>query len=206
MLAALDQVCFHRGDRVVLAGVSLTVEAGERVAIVGGNGVGKSTLLRLIAGLEAPTSGRACRPSDGIGYAPQEAGPSLCPWFSLLRNVAMPALLARRAEAWERARQLCARLLPGIDPHRRAGHLSGGEKQLASLARALAAPGRLLLADEPWTAVAPHRRGSLRRAIDELLGERALILVSHDRDDQRALCQRALRLDQGELVPTGLGP
>jgi ABC-type sulfate/molybdate transport systems ATPase subunit len=112
----------------------------------------------------------------------------------------MPRLIARRSDALDVARALCTRLLPGIDPSRLAGRLSGGEKQAAALARALAWPGDLLLADEPFAALAAPMRGRLRQVLREELGSRALLLVTHAAEDAADLCDRMVRVNDGRLV------
>ena len=200
MLAGLDRVWFCRGGREVLRDVTLEIAPGERVAVVGPNGAGKTTLLRLIAGLEQPTRGVAVRPATTLGYVPQAIDEHLFAWRSLLDNVAMPRLVAGLGDARDVARALCARLVPGVDPARRAGQLSGGEKQALAIARALATPGELVLADEPLSALSSAARARVRAVLDEELGGRALVLVTHDPGDAAALCARTVRLEEGRPV------
>ncbi len=199
-LAALERVAFLRGTREVLTDVSLRIERGERLALLGANGAGKTTLLRLLLGLVAPSSGSVTPCTVGVGYVPQTYAESLFPWFSVLRNVAMPRLIGARSDAEDVAARLCRTLLPAIDSARRAGDLSGGEKQITAIARALAAPGDLLVADEPFSALSSAAHPRARRVLAEELGERALVLVTHDTEDVADLCGRVLRLDQGRLV------
>ncbi|HXX67039.1 MAG TPA: ATP-binding cassette domain-containing protein, partial [Polyangiaceae bacterium] len=132
-------------------------------------------------------------------YVPQAYAESLFPWFSVLRNVAMPLLVAGRKDAYDAAHALARRILPGIDPRRRAGHLSGGEKQATALARALASPGALVVADEPFSAISASNRDRLRRALRDELGDRALLLVSHDAEDVAELCERTVHLSAGRI-------
>lgn len=196
IVAALDRVRVASGDRAILREASLSLQRGDRVALVGANGAGKSTLVRVLLGLMPPAEGTVQRPA-GVGYVPQAYAESLFPWFSVLRNVAMPSLIAGREDAYEAARALTRRILPGIDPRRRAGQLSGGEKQATALARALASPGSLVIADEPFSAISASNRDRLRRALHDELGDRALLLVSHDAGDVAELCQRTVRLTDG---------
>lgn len=200
IVAALDRVSVLGGDRPMLREASLSLRAGERVALLGPNGAGKSTLVRVLLGLTAPAKGTVQRAAPGVGCVPQAYAESLFPWFSVLRNVAMPLLVARREDAYDRARSLADRILPGVDPGRRAGRLSGGEKQATALARALASPGDLVIADEPFSAIAASSRERLRRALREELGARALLLVTHDEGDVVDLCERTVRVIDGRTV------
>jgi NitT/TauT family transport system ATP-binding protein len=200
IVAALDRVRVLGRDHPMLHDASLRLRAGERVALVGPNGAGKSTLVRVLLGLTSPADGNVQRAAAGVGYVPQGYAESLFPWFSVLRNVAMPRLVARHADAYDAAYALAGRILPGVDPHRRAGRLSGGEKQATALARALASPGDLLIADEPFSATATSSRERLRQALREELGGRALLLVTHDAGDVTDLCDRTVRLVDGRTL------
>ncbi len=200
IVAALDRVRVPGGDHPMLREASLSLHAGDRVALLGPNGAGKSTLVRVLLGLTPPAEGTVHRAATGVGYVPQGYAESLFPWFSVLRNVAMPRLVARREDAYDAARALADRILPGVDPRRRAGRLSGGEKQATALARALASPGDLVIADEPFSAIAASSRERLRRALREELGGRALLLVTHDAGDLVDLCERTVRVIDGRTV------
>jgi len=203
-LASLEGVVFRRAARTILDEVTLRIEASDRIALIGPNGAGKTTLLRLLLALEVPASGTVTACARGVGYVPQAYSESLFPWFSVLRNVAMPRIVARRADALEVARGLCGRLLPGLDVRRLAGRLSGGEKQASALARALAAPGDLVVADEPFSALATQVRARARSTLHQELGRRALLLVTHSAEDVADLCNRAFCIEDGRLVETPL--
>jgi ABC-type nitrate/sulfonate/bicarbonate transport system ATPase subunit len=200
IVAELDRVSVLGRDPPMLRQASLRLHAGDRVALVGPNGAGKSTLVRVLLALMPASGGTVQRATAGVGYVPQSYAESLFPWFSVLHNVALPRLIARREDAYDVARALTDRILPGIDPRRRAGRLSGGEKQAAALARALAAPGNLVIADEPFSAIAASSRERLRRALLENLGGRALLLVTHDAGDVADLCERTVRIIDGRTV------
>jgi len=150
----------------VLANVSLTVQAGEFLSVMGPSGSGKSTLLNLIAGLDTPTVGRVVVGGDDITALPDDQrsdwrlqqvglvfqGFNLIPTFTIEENVMCPLEFLGRSsrEARERARAVLEQvgLAPAVH-HRRPAELSGGEQQRAAIARALVAEPSLLLADEP---------------------------------------------------------
>jgi ABC-type Mn2+/Zn2+ transport system ATPase subunit len=200
IVAAIDRVRVLDSDHPMLHEATLSLRAGQRVALVGPNGAGKSTLVRVLLGLAPSAEGTIQRAATGVGYVPQGYAESLFPWFSVLRNVALPRLVARREDAYDAARALADRILPGVDPRRRAGRLSGGEKQATALARALASPGDLVIADEPFSAIATSNRARLRGVLREELGGRALLLVTHDASDVADLCERTVHLIDGCTV------
>ncbi len=199
MIAALEKVTLERAGVPLLHEVTLRLRAGERIALVGENGAGKTSLLRLLAGLEKPCAGAVHPLPHGTGYIPQGASESLFPWFSVLRNVAMPRLIAGEPGALEAARVHLQRVAPALSPERSARGLSGGEAQAISLARALAAPGPAVLADEPFSSLSPEARAQLRQALSEGLAGRALLLVTHEQEDAVALGARIFRLAAGRL-------
>ncbi|MBF6604875.1 MAG: ABC transporter ATP-binding protein [Chloroflexi bacterium] len=190
-------------DRLVLDRVSLAVGPGEFVALVGANGSGKSTLLRLLAGLLHPTGGRVdvagepiSAPDRRVGVVFQE--PRLLPWRSVVDNIAFPLELAgwpadrRRA----RARELLELVgLVGVDderPHR----LSGGMRQRAAIARALALEPGILLLDEPFSALDSLTRERLNLALQEIWRRTgaSVVLVTHSIAEAIFLADRVLVL------------
>lgn len=201
MIAALEQVTLERRGVPVLREVTLRWRAGERIALVGANGAGKTSLLRLLAGLERPTRGAVHPLQPGAGYVTQGVSESLFPWFSVLRNVAMPRLISGDPQALTAARVQLQRVAPALSPERSARGLSGGEAQAIALARALTAPGPAVLADEPFSSLAPGARAQLRAALSAGLDGRALLLVTHEEEDAVALGARLLRLADGRLEP-----
>jgi osmoprotectant transport system ATP-binding protein len=206
-----------RAARVqVLRNLSLTIGAGEAVALVGRSGSGKTTLLRLINRLLEPdagtitVSGRATTDWDPIalrrqtGYVIQEAG--LFPHMTVAGNVAVvPRLLG-----WSEAR-ITARIdellsMVGLAPsayrHRWPDELSGGERQRVGLARALAADPPLLLMDEPFGSLDPITKSELHGEFTRLQQalQRAVVLVTHDIAEAFALADRVAVLSDGEIV------
>lgn len=199
-LASLRDVRFVRSGRAILTDLELVMQPAERVAIVGPNGAGKSTLLRIIAAMETPDAGCLER-SGRVAWIPQSYSESLFPWFSVIRNIAMPRTIAKIPDAVEVATRLAAELLPGVHPKTLVGTLSGGQQQATAIARALAWPSDWILADEPFSAIDTRAKPLVRKAFRRELGDdRALLLVTHDPRDAEELCDRVLVLESGRLV------
>ena len=199
-----------------LAGLSLQVQRGEFLAVMGPSGSGKSTLLNILAGLERPTAGRAV--VDGVdlgtldenglaGYRRGKVGIifqafNLLPRYRVIDNVAFPLLFAGVAldERLRRAATILERL--GMGP--RAGHhpsqLSGGELQRTAIARALITDPPLLLADEPTGNLDSANGEALLALLSELHDKgQTIVLVTHDETIARR-AQRILRMRDGRLV------
>lgn len=203
---ALGGVAFQHGAIPVLSGIELRVSAGERLGILGPSGVGKSTLLQIIAGL-IPASEGSVRIDGKAVRGPVPActvmfqRPALLPWASVLDNVLLPARLSGRLGTERQAFTAQARRILGevgladraaAKPH----ELSGGQQQRVALARALASEPRILLLDEPFSALDPEMRGALRADVLRLARDRALtlVIVTHDLADVAALAERAVIL------------
>ncbi|MGW7256135.1 ABC transporter ATP-binding protein [Streptomyces sp. NPDC054834] len=200
-----------------LADVTLSVSAGEAVAVLGPSGSGKSTLLNLIAGLDRPSSGSVTVAGLRVDEL-SEAGSAqyrrtrigmVFQFFNLLDdltvtdNVLLPAQLAglSRAEAGKRAAGLLEHLR--IDRHADAypGRLSGGERQRVAVARALMNRPALLLADEPTGALDTAAGEDVRELLTDLNAEgQTIVLVTHDLDLARSCATRTVELVDGRIV------
>jgi len=204
------------GGQRIIDRLNLNVARGETMVLLGESGCGKTTTLRLVNQLLAPTAGevivegKATSEWDVIrlrrhtGYVIQEAG--LFPHFTVEQNVA----LVPNLENWddlrvrERVREMLS--LVGLDPERFADRypreLSGGQRQRVGVARALAADPPLLLMDEPFGALDPLTRASLQKEFAELktrLGK-TVIFVTHDVREALMLGSRIALMDQGKIV------
>jgi NitT/TauT family transport system ATP-binding protein len=190
----------HRTD--VLAGLDLTVQQGELVAIVGESGVGKSTLLRVLTGLAKPSSGRVrITTSDDHQHTPvalvfQDS--RLLPWRRVISNVAF-GLEWRgipRTERFERAKKMLRLVGLGDLAHRWPHQLSGGQRQRVSLARALAVDPDVLLMDEPFSALDSFTREALQDELQRIRAEtgKTVLFVTHDIDEAVYLADRVIVL------------
>jgi lipoprotein-releasing system ATP-binding protein len=200
----------------VLRGLSLTVEKGEMVAIVGASGVGKSTLLHVLGGLDATDAGTvrigdadlaAMRAEDLTKFRNTHVGfvfqfHHLLPEFTALENAGMPLRIARRpgTERDGKARAMLDRVGLSERLAHKPGMLSGGEQQRVAIARALVMEPHVLLADEPTGDLDEHTAETLHDLLREMHRERGLtsIIATHN-PRLAAACDRVLRLEDGKL-------
>ena len=211
----LEGIAKRFGAVDVLVGLDLRVADGRTLAIVGPSGCGKTTILRLIAGFERPDAGKIVIGSTtvsgpewmpahqrGIGYVPQEGG--LFPHLTVGRNVTFG--LDRADATDERLRGLLD--LVSLDPalaDRRPDQLSGGEQQRVALARAMARRPRVMLLDEPFSALDADLRGETRDAVRRLLDATRVttVLVTHDREDALDFADEVAMMDAGRIAQIG---
>jgi ABC-type Fe3+/spermidine/putrescine transport system ATPase subunit len=204
------------GDHCALSQISVTLTPGEHTAILGPSACGKTTFLRLLAGLEAPSSGEIVSDSTVLASTFRILVPpherklamvfqdlALWPNLTVLGN-AMLGLSGRNGarNSANEALTLC-----GIASlaDRKPGTLSGGQQQRVALARALAAEPSFLLLDEPFSGLDLVTKSQLLQDINSLAAKRGftIVLVCHDPFEATTICQRALVLDQGRVVEQG---
>jgi sulfonate transport system ATP-binding protein len=178
--------------RPVLGGIDLDVAPGEFVALLGASGSGKSTYLRVLAGLDPQATGEVTVP-DRLSVAFQE--PRLLPWRRVWRNVAL-GVAGSRADVRRRAEEALREV--GLESHTSAWPitLSGGEAQRVALARSLVRDPQLLLLDEPFGALDALTRIKMHALLARLchVHQPAVVLVTHDVDEAVLLADRALVL------------
>jgi sulfonate transport system ATP-binding protein len=191
------------GDRPVLNGIDLTIEPGSFVSIVGRSGGGKSTLLRLLAGLDAPDGGALTidgRAPRGItpGATMMFQDARLLPWQRVLSNVGIARQGDWRTKAMQALRQVGLQDRAGDWP----SVLSGGQRQRVALARALVGHPSLLLLDEPLGALDALTRGEMQRLLERIWLAQGFtaVLVTHDVTEAVALSDRILVLREGRIA------
>ena len=207
-LARLEGVHKSFGSRPALRGVDLTVEAGTAVALLGGNGAGKTTSISLLLGLLRPDRGQALlsgRPASDR-RARQEVG-------VMLQATGLPDMLrvrellelTRRYYPAPRSVADCV-ALAGLEDilHRRYGQLSGGQQRRVQFALAICGRPRLLFLDEPTTGLDIEARRSLWQAIGEMVGDGCgVLLTTHYLEEAEALANRVVVLQDGAVVACG---
>ncbi|MEQ1506769.1 MAG: ABC transporter ATP-binding protein [Myxococcota bacterium] len=218
-MAELALTGIHKayGPVEVVRGIDWTVRHGELVCLLGGSGCGKTTTLRMIAGLEAPSAGRIAIDgvvvSDGPAVTPPERRQlgmvfqsyAVWPHLTVLRNVTFPLERAGVADPVPRAREALAAVHLDALADRLPHQLSGGQQQRVALARALVGRPRLLLLDEPLSNLDAKLRSEVRdeiRALCVRLGITA-ILVTHDHEEAFAIADRIALMDRGRIVQDG---
>ena len=197
--------------RVLLDGLDLRVDSGDTVAILGPSGSGKSTLLKIIAGLEAADSGQVFYAGQDISTMPAHLRRfalmfqdfALFPHLSVQDNVAFGLVEQGQSRGQARAQALAMLQRFGMAAHAlgRVWQLSGGEQQRVALARALITRPRVLLLDEPFSALDAQLRTSMRAEFAQHLASApmAVVWVTHDEAEARAVGARGLELQAGVL-------
>ena len=219
MLSVQDLEVFH-GDARALDGVSLEVEEGAIVAIVGANGAGKSSLIRTIAGIEKARSGKVVfgekeiqgRESHTIcnlGIGQVAEGRQVFPTLTVQENLEMGAMLPRARSAAKRTLDEVYAMFPRLADRKAqlAGTMSGGEQQMLAIARCLMGAPELIMFDEPSLGLAPLVVQEVLHTI-RLLNQRGLtiLLVEQNVAVSLKISARAYVLENGRIVMSGAGP
>ena len=220
-LLELDGVAVHYGRIQALEGVSVTVEDGEIVALIGANGAGKTTTMRAISGIRPLSAGRIVfdgeditrlradlRVRRGICQAPEGRG--VFPGLTVLENLDMGAYTRkdRRAPAYREDLDRVFELFPRLAERRNqaGGTLSGGEQQMVAIGRALMARPRVLLLDEPSMGLAPQIIQQIFRIISDINeAGTTVLLVEQNASQALALAHRAYVLETWRVVQHGTG-
>jgi ABC-type branched-subunit amino acid transport system ATPase component len=201
------------GESKVLFGISLTVDAGEVVACVGRNGAGKSTLLKSIAGFVKPTSGSIMsgetnlvdyRSYDiarmGIKYVPQDK--KVFSDLTVRENLELGSYATRDYD-WDPVTTYFPKLKQLMD--RKAGYLSGGERQMLMIGRAILGSPKLLLVDEPTEGLAPSIVAQLKDVFRALSAKAALVIVEQNLPLVCAIARKVYAINEGRIVAELVG-
>jgi ABC-type Mn/Zn transport systems, ATPase component len=210
----ISNVTYSYGDSVVLSSLSMTVAAGEFIAVVGPNGAGKSTMLKLIAGLLRPDCGQVtiagrsvdeARAAGDIGYIPQNYARNTADFPATVEEIVALGLVSGRKKnlSKEASRHIVTHMLDLVDigdmRHHRVGELSGGQQQRVMVAQALAGNPCLLLLDEPTSGVdfdTSTRIYGLLGELNKNLGI-TVVTVSHDIDKVTRWASRVACINKG---------
>ncbi len=214
-MVRLDSISKSFGGKPVVENVSLEIEAGERFTLLGRSGCGKTTLLRMIAGFETPDSGTIAIAGQDVGSLPVEQRPvglifqnyALFPHMTVYDNIAVGPRIRKHPEI-DIAKNIDELLeITHLQDLRNAhpGQISGGEAQRVALARAVINRPKILLLDEPLSALDPSLRQHLREELVEM--QRALgitfLFVTHDQEEAMGLATRMGIMDNGCLQQVG---
>ena len=218
-MLTIEAVDLHYGDAQALSDVSLTVEEGEIVAIIGANGAGKSSLISTIAGIYRPTRGRIMFEGEDItgwpshlvcdlGIGQVAEGRQIFPSMTVRENLEMGAVIPRArklaASTMERVFTIFPRLAERV--RQDAGTLSGGEQQMLAIGRCLMGQPRLIMLDEPSLGLAPTIVQEVFRIVHQLNTDGlTVVLVEQNVVGSLKLADRAYVLENGQIAMAGSG-
>jgi spermidine/putrescine transport system ATP-binding protein len=214
-IVKLENLCKRFGDVIAVDNVNLDIEEGEFVTLLGPSGCGKTTTLRMIAGLELPTSGSIYLEGQDVTSTPPEKRPvnmvfqayALFPHMTIAENIAFGPMIKKwPKEDVEQDVEDMLKLvqLEGFGP-RKSNQLSGGQAQRVALARALINHPKVLLLDEPLGALDLKLRKAMQlelRSIHERLGT-TFIYVTHDQEEAMVMSDRIVLMNEGQIVQIG---
>lgn len=215
----LDAINAYYGDLQALWGISLQVNEGELVALVGPNGAGKTTTLRVITGLLEPASGsvhlddrnlgkESAHKIVDLGISQVPEGGKIFTAMSVLENLELGAFVARARKVKDESLKWVFGIFPRLEERKdqRAGTLSGGERQMLAIGRALMSKPKLLLLDEPSFGLAPIMVEQMFEMIAEINRQGVtVLLVEQNVRAALELAQRAFVIENGRVVGQGTG-
>lgn len=213
----MDNCTVYYRKALAIEKVSLQADRNEQVSIIGANGAGKSTILKMIVGIVRPSEGKVVFNGENIGGLPPHRivarGISLCPEGSripqeltVFESLELGAYLRKEKEKVKKSFEEVFQLFPVLKErkHQLGGTLSGGERQMLSLARALVSDPKLLMLDEPSLGLAPIIRGEIFRQIEKIKAKNiSCILVEQEAAFGLKVSERCYVLANGRIVMAG---
>ncbi|GAB6152543.1 hypothetical protein JCM17380_12930 [Desulfosporosinus burensis] len=216
MFIEIEGLCFKYSQKSIIQDFSMSIEKGEVICILGESGGGKSTVLRLIAGLEVPSKGRikinditvvdesvfVLPEKRGVGMVFQDY--ALFPHMTVSENIRFGLRKLSTKEKDHRINQMLDLVSLGDYKKRYPYELSGGQQQRVAIARTLAPNPSLLLLDEPFSNLDAHLRSKIREEIKIILRQtsKTVIFVTHDKEDAQSMADRVVILKEGKIFET----
>lgn len=216
----VERISVFYGKAMALKDVSLSVEKGEFVTLLGANGAGKSTLLKTLSGIQHPREGTILLEGEeihkllphqivkrGVIHVPE--GRELFPELTVQENLWMGAYLREESSEVQRDLDFVFQLFPRLKEreNQMAGTLSGGESQMLAIARGLLSGPKILMLDEPSLGIAPVLRDAIFKVVQQIYQERGLTLLLVEQNAKWALgvCTRGYILENGQITLQGSG-
>ena len=194
-MLTVKNLCKSYDGVIAVENVSFSLEKGETMAVIGKSGGGKTTLLRLLNGLETPDDGEITGGTFGLVF--QEF--NLFPQYNVLKNLTLAPKL--RGKPTKQALELLEQLGLSEKRYNYPSQLSGGQKQRVAIARALMLQPDVLCFDEPTSALDPEFTGEVVDLIKSLKGRQTMIVVTHNMDVMRRIADKTMVMDGGRLSP-----
>ncbi len=194
--------------QVVFRDFSLNIPTNTKLAVIGPNGIGKSTLLTMIAGIDKKYSGKISVQSNYVGYVHQQASATLLPWYTARKNILLPRhhLHLDSTEGKELLDRYAEELEIDFSLDKYPHTLSGGQQQLVCLLRTLVLDPQVVLLDEAFSALDKSRRVTVRRIVKEFVHKKTLILASHRNEEITELANVLLDLSQDKAKLIDIKP
>jgi branched-chain amino acid transport system ATP-binding protein len=216
----VENISVYYGKAIALKGVSLQIENGELVTLLGANGAGKSTLLKTLSGIQRPREGRIILEGEeiqklpphlivkrGIIHVPE--GRELFPDLTVQENLWMGSYLREDASAVKQDLDFVFKIFPRLDERKtqEAGTLSGGESQMLAIARGLLSAPKILMLDEPSLGIAPLMRDNIFHTVLQIYKEKEMTILLVEQNAKWALSvsSRGYILENGAMTLEGKG-